>query len=197
MKVSLELLCINSKPLLEMSIVLPCDDLYRMTGLNEDELNGWYVTECYSSNCVNISQSVIDIYKVNKAIKEFNLLLGWEQELVLDLYYCSVDRDFEAFSNALWDYTHYEFFLEPQLKRTKILAGQYFLNSLSHDIAEKVCIDKTLDEATALTFFHLGIASGKIQYVDRNIKRYLVQDEYMANMPNDKTYRIIERLESN
>ena len=197
MKISLELVSVSSKPLFELSVVLPCDDLYRMTGLNEDELDGWYVTECHSSNCVDISQSVIDVYKVNKAVMEYNRLLAWEQELVLDLYYSSVERDFEAFNSALWDYVHYEVFLEPQLKRTKILAGQYFLNALSSEIAEKVCIDKTLDEETALKFFYIGIASGKIQYVDRNVKRYLVQDEYIVPIPNKITYKFIEKSENN
>ena len=197
MKLELELLSINENPIGEMTVVLPCDNLYKATGLNEDELGGWYVTECYSSNCVDISQSVIDVYKVNKAVMEYNRLLSWEQETVLDLYYISVDRDFEAFDKALWDYTHYEAFSEPQLKRTKILAGQYFLNCLSSEIAEKVCMENTLDEATALTYFYLGISSGKIQYVDRNEKRYLVQDEYMVCLPDDRVYEFLEKSEDN
>ncbi|MBO5177458.1 MAG: hypothetical protein J6C07_08365 [Lachnospiraceae bacterium] len=183
-----------------IEVELPVIDWEAATGLPLEELETYRLIDIEASNCFHDwDYEHISIDELNSAVREFNSYLPEEQELILDIYYCSVNRDLDDFILAINTHSLYEVFVNPQYRRTRILAGISLLKSISFELAEEATDRKGLlpDEA-ALTLFYLGIQSDSIIYVDRNGRNLLlVKSEDLISLPTKRTYDFLERFDKN
>lgn len=183
-----------------IEVELPVIDWEAATGLPLEELETYRLIDIEASNCFHDwDYEHISIDELNSAVREFNSYLPEEQELILDIYYSSVNRDLDDFILAINTHSLYEVFENPQYRRTRILAGISLLKSISFELAEEATDRKGLlpDEA-ALTLFYLGIQSDSIIYVDRNGRNLLlVKSEDLISLPTKRTYDFLERFDKN
>ena len=183
-----------------IEVELPVIDWEAATGLPLEELETYRLIDIEASNCFHDwDYEHISIDELNSAVREFNSYLPDEQELILDIYYSSVNRDLDDFILAINTHSLYEVFVNPQYRRTRILAGISLLKSISFELAEEATDRKGLlpDEA-ALTLFYLGIQSDSIIYVDRNGRNLLlVKSEDLISLPTKRTYDFLERFDKN
>ena len=183
-----------------LEVELPVVDWEAATGLPLEELETYRLVDIEASNCFHDwNYEHISIDELNSAVREFNSYLSEEQELILDIYYNSVNRDLDDFILAINTHSLYEVFENPQYRRTRILAGISLLKSISFELAEEATDRKGLlpDEA-ALTLFYLGIQSDSIIYVDRHGRNLLlVKSEDLISLPTKRTYDFLERFDKN
>lgn len=183
-----------------IEVELPVTDWEAETGLPLEELKTCRLVDMEASNCFHDwDYEHIDIEELNSAIRNFNSYLPYEQEIILDIYFNSVNRNLDDFILAINTHSFYEVFENPQFRRTRILAGISLLKSINFDLAEEATDRKGLlpDEA-ALTLFYLGIQSDSIIYIDRDGRNLLlVKSEDLISYPTRRTYEFLERFDKN
>ena len=185
-----------------IEIELPVTDWESETGLPLEVLKTCRLVDMESSNCFHDwNYEHIDIAELNSSIHIFNSYFPYEQEIILDIYHNSVNRDLDDFILAINTHSLYEVFENPQYRRTRILAGISLLKSISFDLAEEVTEKDRkglLPDEAALTLFYLGIQSDSIIYIDRDGRNLLlVKSEDLISYPTRRTYEFLERFDKN